>query len=135
MTTTTTQCTPITPNPHTTLYTNKGSKTPTKTQLKKTQTFLHHVQKYLQTTPAQQDPTDPTRYTLQTQAGTLYLYLTPSYTNGPGTIFTRFQDPQHAKIQGIPCNPYSGKWNHHYFTPWTPQEAAQDFQTTLNKIL
>lgn len=127
--------TPIIPDPHHTLYTTKGSKHPTKAQLKRTQTFLHHVQKYLHDINATQDLADPTRYTLPTKAGILHLYLTPNYSNGPGTIYTRFDNPTQAKQAGIDCNPYSGKWNHHYFVPWTPQEAAQDFQTTLNKIL
>ena len=54
-------------------------------------------------------------------------------------IACRFQDVQRAK-ENLPVglqtllNPYSGKWNHHYFD-WTPHDAASDFHDTLSRIL
>jgi len=32
-------------------------------------------------------------------------------------------------------NPFSGKWNHHYFDNWTTKLAIEDFRNKLNKIL
>ena len=36
--------------------------------------------------------------------------------------------------QGM-LNPYSGKWNHHYFHPWTVDDSVADFERALGSVL
>jgi hypothetical protein len=77
---------------------------------------------------------DKDKFTLQTKVGPLTLYPTENTTEGPGTVFGRFDDPDKAK-QLVDCNPYSGKWNHHYFNPWTVDTAVNDLAYQLEKVL
>lgn len=74
------------------------------------------------------------RFVLQTRAGGLTLHPTENTTEGLGTVFTRFDDPQAAR-QLVDCNPYSGKWNHHYFGGWTVETATDDLSAQLKKVL
>ena len=87
------------------------------------QQFLTRVIELLKTVGAVE--TDSTyRFTLDTKAGRLALHPDQNETTGLGTIFTRFDDPQRAvAILGQSVNPYSGKWNHHYFDGWTVETA------------
>ena len=32
------------------------------------------------------------------------------------------------------CNEHSGKWNHHYFSPWTTEDALEDVDHWLKQI-
>jgi hypothetical protein len=73
------------------------------------------------------------KFSLDTICGELHLIVYD------GWIACRFQDVTRAK-QNLPVdlqailNPFSGKWNFHYFD-WTPQDAAYDFQNALSRIL
>lgn len=70
---------------------------------------------------------------LQTKAGALTLHPTENLTEGLGTVFTRFDNPQAAR-QLVDCNPYSGKWNHHYFKGWSVESAVEDLFIQLTKV-
>jgi hypothetical protein len=72
-------------------------------------------------------------FTLQTKAGKLALHVTENMTDGPGTVFGRFDDPKAAR--GIvDCNPHSGKWNHHFFAG-TVEAAIENLTYWLRKVL
>lgn len=73
-------------------------------------------------------------FILQTKAGRLK--LRPSDYEGEvlGTVYTRFDDPQAARGL-VDCNPFSGKWNHHYFDGWTVETAISDLTYQLRKVL
>lgn len=80
------------------------------------------------------EPAGTYRFTLATKYGVLRLHVTENYSDGPGTVFTRFDDQQ-ASEAGLGCNPHSGKWNHHYFSCWTIESAVKDLVYQLNKVL
>jgi acetylornithine deacetylase/succinyl-diaminopimelate desuccinylase-like protein len=71
---------------------------------------------------------------LETRFGRLVLHVTENYVGGPGTVFTRFDDPSIAK-RNVCCNRCSGKWNHHYFEEWTVETALVDLEYRLRKVL
>jgi hypothetical protein len=74
---------------------------------------------------------------LETKAGTLILLVQAHKgrkIGGPGTVFTRFDSPPDAR-ELVDCNPYSGKWNHHYFDGWTMENSLADLQYWLRKVL
>src|SRR5271165_3088307 len=73
-------------------------------------------------------------FVLQTKVGRLKLHPTQNMTEGLGTVFTRFDDPQAAR-QLVACNPHSGKWNFHFFDGWTVEAAIQELAFQLNKVL
>ena len=63
------------------------------------------------------DPTWP-EYVLDTRAGPLRLHIDDfehKHAKGPGTVFARFDNPNRAMLL-VQCNPYSGKWNFHFFS-------------------
>lgn len=49
-----------------------------------------------------------------------------------GAVFTRFDDHT-AAYQVVDCNPYSGKWNHHYFGR-SAADALADLARQLAKV-
>jgi hypothetical protein len=50
-----------------------------------------------------------------------------------GTIFSRFEEPDRARI--VPnTNPYSGKWNFHFGKNDSPDEAFQLFKSNLESV-
>jgi hypothetical protein len=55
---------------------------------------------------------------------------------GPGSVFARFEDVK-AAVAGLrsEVNPFSGKWNHHYFSGWKIEEALAAFRLELEKVL
>lgn len=71
---------------------------------------------------------------LETQVGPLFLFVEENTIGGPGTVFTRFENPSDAK-QLVECNPYSGKWNHHFFDGWTVKDALEHLEFWLRKVL
>lgn len=73
-------------------------------------------------------------FTLKTKAGLLRLHPTENIVIGLGTVFGRFEDPQAARTL-VECNPYSGKWNFHYFDGWCVESAILDFAYQLKKVL
>ena len=74
------------------------------------------------------------QWELATRFGRLSLSVIENTTVGPGTVFTRFDDPKTAQPQ-TGCNPYSGKWNHHYFDNWTVDIALTDIEHCLRSVL
>ena len=74
------------------------------------------------------------RFILQTKVGELSLRPEPNRAVGLATVFTRFDNPQAAR-QFVQCNPFSGKWNHHYFDGWTVETALADFTSSLRMVL
>lgn len=73
-------------------------------------------------------------FVLQTKAGRLTLHPTENMAAGLGTVFSRFDNPQAAR-QLVNCNPFSGKWNFHFFSGWSVEAAIQDLAFQLNKVL
>ena len=92
---------------------------------KQGQRFLSRVKKLLLDLGAEQSDD---RFMLKTRAGRLSLRPTED------TVFTRFDDPKAAR-QFVGCNPFSGKWNHHYFNGWTAETALDDFSCQLQRVL
>lgn len=74
------------------------------------------------------------QWELATRYGRLGLTVRENWREGPGTVFTRFDDPSTAR-RHLECNPYSGKWNHHYFDGWTVEAAIADFEYRLQSVL
>jgi hypothetical protein len=101
---------------------------------KERQQFVHKVIQLLLSLGAKQDAGENYRFTLQTKAGILRLHPDENQTSGPGTLFTRFDDPATAR-QLVDCNPFSGKWNHHYFDPWNVEMAITDLTFWLGKVI
>ena len=73
------------------------------------------------------------RFTLQTKAGLLWLLVTENTTKGPGTVFTRFDDPKAAR-ELVDCNPYSGKWNRGDFEG-SVEQAIENLSYWLRKVM
>ena len=101
---------------------------------KKRQLFLANATKLLLDLGAKQDGGEVYGFTLQTKAGRLRLQPDADQQDGPGTVFTCFDDPQ-AALQFVDCNRFSGKWNFHYFDGWTVETAIKDFLARLRLVL
>lgn len=74
---------------------------------------------------------------LETPVGLLRLIVDPHTgrgVKGPGTVFTRFEEPERAKCR-VACNPYSGKWNHHYFSGWDVETSLADLEYRLEQVM
>jgi len=73
-------------------------------------------------------------WTLETKHGPLHLNVSVNSGNdGPFTVFTRFDDPKRAHPT-TGCNPYSGKWNHHYLGNWAGDAALLDLERHLEEV-
>ncbi len=72
-------------------------------------------------------------FTLQTKAGPLRLHPSDDEGEEVGTVFSRFDDPQAARLL-VDCNRFSGKWNHHYFNGWTVDTAIADLSAQLRRV-
>jgi hypothetical protein len=95
--------------------------------------FLKQAVALLLSLGAKQDGGETYRFTLETKAGRLRLHPTENTTSGPGTVFTRFDDPDAARHL-VDCNPFSGKWNHHYFDG-TVDNAIENLTYWLRRVL
>jgi len=73
-------------------------------------------------------------FALQTKVGLLRIYPTENHVEGLGTVFSRFDDPAAAR-ESVRCNPYSGKWNFHFFNGWDVDSAIQELTFQLAKVL
>ena len=71
---------------------------------------------------------------LPTNFGRLCLSVVENTTSASVTVLTRFVDAKAAHPQTA-CNPYSGKWNHHYFDGWMVDAAVIDFERCLRSVL
>jgi len=82
----------------------------------------------------------------ETQGGPLMLSVSPALdwdqrTDAGGTVFARFLDVERAcgffKVDRIGnhagLNPYSGKWNHHYYD-WSAVQACRDIKACIEKV-
>ena len=72
-------------------------------------------------------------FTYNSKYGELHLHVLPNNTEGPGTVFTRFHFAKLAHPH-TSCNPFSGKWNHHYFSEHTPESALEDFKRQMQRV-
>ena len=79
-------------------------------------------------------------WTLETKFGSLVLRIDDLETldvsfrrKWTGSIFGQFNDALRAHPHTL-CNPYSGKWNHHYQAHYTVHEAILDFSRFLQLI-
>ena len=94
--------------------------------------FVVRAVKLLLNLGAEQGSDD--RFHLDTVAGRLTLHVTENERSGLDTDFTRFDDPETA-YRFVPCNQYSGKWNHHYFDGWTAETALANFTQEIQRVL
>ena len=65
-----------------------------------------------------------------TTCGWLYIHAHGEYA----TIFTKFTEPDRAIAKRVNCNPYSGKWNHHWACRMTAQEAFDSFTGQVDAL-
>jgi len=73
-------------------------------------------------------PDDGTyEWKMETRFGPLHLSIDND------SVMTRFDFP-HLAHPELGCNPYSGKWNHHYFNTWTVEQAVADLDEKLTRI-
>lgn len=61
------------------------------------------------------------------------VYPRDTQAGGPGDVMTRFEFPKVAH-PATDCNRYSGKWNRHYFDPWTVENALADIERWIALI-
>jgi hypothetical protein len=111
----------------------KGTK-PMQTRLalkKQRELFVSKVNALLLSLGAQQQGDE---FIVQTKVGKLTLHPTENRAEGLGTVFTRFDDEKAAR-QLVDCNPFSGKWNFHFFGGWTVETAIENLSTQLQKVL
>jgi len=105
---------------------------------KQRQLFLVQATKLLLDLGAKQDGGETYGFTLQTKAGRLRLQPDADQQDGPGTVFTCFDDPQAAR-QFVDCNRFSGKWNFHYFDgsveSLNPNQVILDLSFYVDKLL
>lgn len=70
---------------------------------------------------------------MQTKYGRLVLRVDDGWNNGPGTVFTRFDEPKRA-FGDTNCHPTSGNWSHHYFNCWTLKNALNELEFQLRQV-
>ncbi len=73
---------------------------------------------------------------METRAGLLRLIVEQHdgrKPGGPGTVYARFEDPKRA-TEYVVCNPFSGKWNHHYFDGWTVEASIDHLRICLEPL-
>lgn len=73
---------------------------------------------------------------LQTRAGALIMRIDANETQPGAGVFGRFEDVEAVKkfVLWPEPNPYTGKWNHYYFTD-DVEEGVRDLRHELSKIL
>jgi len=98
----------------------------------KDEKFQKQVIKFLRQIQATKEGRFGYKWKVQTELGPLDIDLGKPYPRQKiFTIYTRFHEPERAKI-AVNCNHYSGKWNFHYETG---SECLEQFQTRLEQIL
>ena len=98
------------------------------------QEFVRQCNVLIQRCGGVQTPEKLHAWRLLTYWGPLGLTVRENAHNGPGSVFARFDHPELAAPE-TGCNPYSGKWNHHFFSGWTVEEAVTAFGRTLAKAI
>ena len=101
---------------------------------KQRQLFIAKVVQLLLDAGAKHDGGEVYPLALQTKAGRLVLHVTENMTEGLGTLFACFDNPQAAR-QLVPCNPHSGKFNLHFFNGWSVQSAIEEIARQLQRVL
>ena len=101
---------------------------------KQRQLFVAKVIQLLLDAGAKPDGGEVYPLTLQTKAGRLELFVTENMTEGLGTMYACFDDPQAAR-QLVDCNPFCGKWNFHFFAGWDVDSALNELAYQLKKVL
>ena len=79
-------------------------------------------------------------YELDTLAGILHLQVRRNSAFPGASVYTFFEQPERATaLLGSAPNPYSGKWNHHYFPKGLGQAEldmdVQHFERQLMTVL
>lgn len=106
--------------------------------------FARLVEGFLSATGAVLETKRPDRphvmypWKIRTKAGDLGAGLQVNHDGSPGSVMCRFSEPAWAGqyLRSNEYNPFSGKWNHHYFGDGlTPEKAALDFARQLNRVL
>ena len=77
---------------------------------------------------------DEAYFRLETICGELHILISPNIASDGATAFCRFEDVDRAAKHAPGINPYSGKWNHHYWSRDAAASAA-DFRRSLESIL
>ena len=95
--------------------------------------FVKSAKKLLLDLGAEQSERLAYEFAVQTKAGILRILVTENTTTGPGTVFTRFDNPEAAR-ELVDCNPHSGKWNHFYFDE-TVDQAIGNLTFWLKQVL
>lgn len=86
------------------------------------------------------DPTEVERwpsFLLLTRYGVLGLSVDVNHVSEGATVFSRFREKIDGKFPSLrECNPYSGKWNHHYFVSEQFHDIAEkELRERLSAIL
>ena len=83
------------------------------------------------------DDTGLYSWVVDTKCGPLYLHVSESTGSGIGFVAGRFLYPDRgvAVLGTDTLNRHSGKWNHHYFIPWSVDQAVADFERSLKQVL
>ena len=71
-------------------------------------------------------------FLIETIAGQLALTPCPGFSIA--TVFGRFADIDRAK-ELVACNPFTGKWNHHFPEGYLVQDALDEFKRNLEELL
>lgn len=72
-------------------------------------------------------------YMLATRAGDLRLTVFLNGTSAGAWVAGRFNEVDRATAEGFDCNPYSGKWNHHFFDDKDPESIADYLARQLQR--
>ena len=83
------------------------------------------------------------KYRAETSAGPYHFSLAApaegqtraSYISAGITVYGVFEFPERARDLGIDCNPYSGKWNHHFLTRGIIDDAHEEFRRQISRYL
>lgn len=74
-------------------------------------------------------------FTYNSKYGELRLHVLPRTSGqaGPGDVMTRFHFAKMANPH-TGCNPFSGKWNHHYFDGYSEKSALDAFKASMERV-
>lgn len=71
---------------------------------------------------------------LPTKAGALIVRAEANATQPGAAVFGWFEDVEVASKLGLDSNPYTGKWNHYYFTD-DVESGVRSLRHELSKVL
>lgn len=112
------------------LYGLKGAK------LKRFTQFHSKVSAWIESIGGVRNPDDSLHdFTVATKAGSYH--CSPDCHcegDGYGDLMGRFDSVDLAR-QFVDCNPYSGKWNHHFFGDWTMETIMPELKHQFRNIV